>query len=73
MGNLIAGRGVFRELIQHDLTPDNLEAEVRRLLEDKSYRDAQLAGYKEIRQALGGSGASKAVAREMVSILSDRK
>ncbi|MBO7641036.1 MAG: lipid-A-disaccharide synthase [Bacteroidales bacterium] len=73
LGNLIAGRGVFRELIQHDLTPENLEAEVRRLIEDSAYREALLAGYKEIRQALGGSGASKAVAREMVSILSDRK
>ena len=73
LGNLIAGRGVFRELIQHDLTPEKLEAEVRRLIEDKDYREAQLAGYQEIRQALGGSGASQAVAREMVNILSGRK
>ena len=73
LGNLIAGRRVFRELIQDYLTPENLTGEITRLIEDKEYRTEMLQGYDEIRQALGGSGASRAVAREMVSILSGRK
>lgn len=69
LGNLIADRLVFRELIQKDLTADNLTAEIRRLIEDKKYREKMLDGYREIRQALGGSGASAAVAHAMIEEL----
>ena len=70
LGNLIAGRKVFRELLQYYLTPENLADEVRRLVLDEEYREAMLAGYGEIRKALGGSGASAAVARAMIKELS---
>ena len=70
LGNLIADRLVFRELIQHDLTADNLVEEIRRLIEDQAYRGTMLDGYQEIRQALGGTGASAAVARAMIQELS---
>ncbi|MBR1406982.1 MAG: lipid-A-disaccharide synthase [Bacteroidales bacterium] len=69
LGNLIADRLVFRELIQHDLTADNLVAEIRRLIEDPAYRQTMLDGYQEIRQALGGAGASAAVARSMIELM----
>lgn len=67
LGNLIAGRKVFRELIQYYLTPDNLVDEVRRLVLDEEYRAEMQAGYEEIRSALGGSGASRAVAKSVFS------
>ena len=67
LGNLIAGRKVFRELIQYYLTPDNLVDEVRRLVQDEEYRAEMQAGYEEIRSALGGSGASRAVAKSVCS------
>ena len=67
LGNLIAGRKVFRELIQYYLTPDNLVDEVRRLVQDEEYRAEMQAGYEEIRGALGGSGASRAVAKSVCS------
>ena len=70
LGNLILGRTCFRELIQDYFTADNVLQEVRRLLEDKEYRDTMLAGYAEIRQALGGTGASAAVAEAMIAELS---
>ena len=70
LGNLILGRTCFRELIQDYFTADNFLQEVRRLLEDKEYRDNMLAGYAEIRQALGGTGASAAVAEAMIAELS---
>ena len=66
LGNLILDKGAFRELIQDDFTPEEAGTEIRRLIEDIPYREAMLADYAEIRSRLGGSGASRAVARAMV-------
>jgi len=69
LGNLILDRLCFRELLQDYFTADNVLHEVRRLLEDSWYRDKMLEGYAEIRDSLGGGGASKAVAEAMVKEL----
>ena len=69
LGNLILDRMCFRELLQDYFTADNLLHEVRRLIEDPLYREAMLAGYNEIRESLGGGGASEAVAKAMVEEL----
>ena len=69
LGNLCIDRGAFRELIQEDFNPDAVVAEVSRLVEDADYRARMLADYAEIRQSLGGSGASRAVARAMIDEL----
>lgn len=65
LGNLIIDRGAFKEFIQDACNPDALLAEVRSLLEDSEYRKKMLDEYQEIRNALGGRGASAAVARAM--------
>ena len=69
LGNLILDRLCFRELLQDYFTPDNVLHEVRRLIEGADYREEMLRGYSEIRQALGGSGASAAVAEAMIEEL----
>lgn len=69
LGNLILGRKAFRELIQHNLTAANLTTEVCRLIEDGEYRENMISDFHEIREALGGSGASLSVAEAMVSEL----
>lgn len=69
LGNLILGRTCFRELIQDFFSADNVVNEVRRLIEDNEYRDTMLAGYEEIRNSLGGRGASEAVADAMIAEL----
>lgn len=69
LGNLVVNRLAFKEFIQDDCTADNLVTEIRSLIEDGAYRSRMLDEYAEIRNALGGSGASRAVAREMVSFL----
>lgn len=69
LGNLILGRMCFRELLQDYFTPDNVLHEVRRLLEDGAYREDMISGYREIRESLGGGGASVAVAKAMVKEL----
>lgn len=71
LGNLILDKMAFRELIQYDFTPEAATAEMRRLVEDLPYRERMLADYAEIRARLGGSGASRAVARAMIAELSD--
>lgn len=69
LGNLILDKLAFRELIQYYFTPEAVTAEIRRLIEDAPYRQAMLADYAEIRTRLGGSGASRAVARSMIELL----
>ena len=69
LGNLIMDRMCFRELLQDYFTPENVLFEVRRLLEDGEYRENMLEGYREIRDSLGGGGASSAVAKAMVEEL----
>ena len=69
LANLIAGRKVFKELMQYYFTPENLVSEVRRLVEDKEYRSQMLLDYNQIRASLGGSGASSAIAKAMVEEL----
>lgn len=69
LGNLIIGREAFKEYIQDDCNPDDLVTEVRKLIEDKEYKDRMLADYSEIRNLLGGSGASAAVAHAMLEEL----
>ena len=66
LGNLCLDRLAFRELIQEAFTPDAVAAEVQRLVEDGPYRERMLSDYAGIRESLGGSGASRAVARAMI-------
>ncbi|NJA08291.1 lipid-A-disaccharide synthase [Methylococcaceae bacterium WWC4] len=56
--NIIAGRAIVKELIQDDLTPDNLAAEVERLLADRACRENQIADLRSVKQALGEGGGS---------------
>lgn len=69
LGNLILNRTCFRELLQFYFTPENVLQEVLRMIEDTEYRENMLAGYQEIRNALGGRGASAAVAKAMIDEL----
>lgn len=69
LGNLILDRLAFKELIQEDFNADAVCAETRRLIEDGQYRSRMLSDYADIRAALGGSGASRAVAEAMIAEL----
>lgn len=70
LGNLIIDRQAFKEFIQEDCNAGNLVAEVRALIEDEAYRRKMLSEYDCIRKALGGKGASAAVAKAMIEELS---
>ena len=66
LANLVIDRAAFKEFLQNYLTPENLVSEVRRLLEDENYRARMTADYAEVREKLGGTGASEAVAEAMI-------
>lgn len=66
LGNLIVDRLAFKELIQDDCTAENIVSEVRSLIEDHAYREKMMAEYGKIKEALGGTGASEAVAADMI-------
>ena len=69
MANLIAGRRVVPELVQHDATPARLERELLPLLDDTEERRAMVAGLAEVRRALGSAGAARRVAGIAESLL----
>lgn len=69
LANLIIDRAAFKEYLQNYFTAENLVQEVRRLVSDGNYRARMLADYAEIRERLGGAGASDAVAEAMVAEL----
>lgn len=58
MVNLVAGRGICPELIQHEATPGWLAEAIDPLLGDTAQRAAMLLGYAEVRAKLGGGGAA---------------
>jgi lipid-A-disaccharide synthase len=63
--NLILDREVVRELIQEDLTEENLENELFKILDHK-YRERLFDDYFELEQKLGGKGASANTAKLII-------
>lgn len=66
--NLILDRMAVRELIQHDLTAENLRSELRKISLNETARTQILADYSELHTRLGGTGASERVAKAMLKI-----
>jgi lipid-A-disaccharide synthase len=66
--NLIADRLIVPELI-YDCNPDRVADELATILPGGAKRDAQLTGYKEVRQKMGEPGASERAGRSMVAEL----
>jgi lipid-A-disaccharide synthase len=69
MVNLIAGKRAVPELIQNDFTPDTVSAEILRLLNDQSARDAIRRDLAEVRRRLGPPGAVDRAADAILQLL----
>ena len=67
--NLILGREAVTELKQYDLTTENLVHELNRILPGGSDHERQLADYAELREKVGGPGASDRAGALMVRYL----
>src|SRR5690606_23778269 len=59
MVNLIAGRRIVPELIQHDFTPERVADAAVPLLMDQSRAAAMRHALQEVREKLGAPGASE--------------
>jgi lipid-A-disaccharide synthase len=73
MVNLIAGRRVVPELIQHEFTPARVAAEVEALLDSGSPAVREMReGLAEVRSRLGGPGASERAALAVLGLLTQK-
>jgi lipid-A-disaccharide synthase len=61
--NLVAGRTIVPELIQDEANAERLGWEVGHLLSDQQAYNRMKDGLREVRQALGGPGASQRAAQ----------
>ena len=67
--NLILGRRVVAEVIQSSLDISQAERELRAVLRGGEGRERMLADFAQLREKVGGEGASDRFAAEMVEIL----
>jgi lipid-A-disaccharide synthase len=68
MANLIAGERVVPEVIQRELTPERVAAEVRALLDSSARRERMREGLAEVRRRLGEPGASARAAAIVLAV-----
>lgn len=61
--NIVAGKDVVREFIQEQASPENLSAEMLRMIDDARYRDKMLLDLQDVQQKMGEPGCSGRVAR----------
>lgn len=66
--NLIMDKEIVKELIQNEMNESNLKAELDKLLVADT-RNRMLKDYAELKEKLGGSGASRKTAELMVQYL----
>ncbi len=67
--NIVLGKRIVKELIQHEATAGNLAAEVQRILTDKAYAGEIRANLNHVRQQLGQGGGSKNMAELALEML----
>jgi lipid-A-disaccharide synthase len=60
--NIVAGRGIVKEFIQHEATADNLATELERMLTDDNYRNTMLENLRDVKLRLGQGGGSRNMA-----------
>jgi len=69
MPNLLAGREVVPEFIQHEAKPDAIVKAVRLLMEDLPARDRMISDFDATTSKLGGTGASERAAQAILEEL----
>ncbi|MGA1193267.1 MAG: lipid-A-disaccharide synthase [Kiritimatiellia bacterium] len=71
MVNLLAGRELCPEVIQHAVTPDRLVKMIDPLIDDTPERAAMVEGLRKVKASLGDGGAATRVAEIVTSALAD--
>jgi lipid-A-disaccharide synthase len=60
--NIVLGKSIIKELIQHEATAESLSDEIIRILTDKAYADEMRENLNQVKQQLGQGGGSKNMA-----------
>jgi lipid-A-disaccharide synthase len=68
MPNLVAGRRIVPELVQDEFTPDRVTAETVKLLQDSQLYAGTREALRDVRERLGGPGASDRAADAVLSV-----
>jgi lipid-A-disaccharide synthase len=69
MPNLLAGKEVVPEFIQHEAKPEAIVRDVRLLMEESPARDRMISDFNTIIKKLGGTGASERAAQAILAEL----
>lgn len=70
--NIVAGKAVAKELIQHQANANNIAGEVVRLLSDRAYYDALKSDLIAIKNTLGSGEGSKKMATLALEMLTEK-
>lgn len=73
LANIVAGREVVREFIQHRATAENLATEIGAILADPGYAGEIRRGLESVRHRLGAPGCAARVARMLTELLTEGK
>jgi lipid-A-disaccharide synthase len=71
--NILMGRGIVPEYIQHEAVPEKMLPKALELIGDTPTRAQMLRDYAELRQVVGGAGASARAAEQILSLAEQRK
>ena len=67
--NILAGRAIVREFIQHEANAGNIAGEIGRIIEDQEYAGQIKADLREVKSLLGSGGGSATLARLAADML----
>lgn len=67
--NLIAGEEVVPELLQDEVTPENIACQIGSILHDQGRSERMRKGLRDVRDRLGGQGASERAAQLALQML----
>ncbi len=70
--NIVAGKKIVPEFVQHAMTVENLTAAVGRILDDPAYAERMRRDLAAIRELLGPPGASEKVAQGILALAEGR-
>lgn len=69
MVNILAGKRIVPEFVQHEAIAANILPEALALIEDGPRRDQMLADLAAVREKLGGPGASRRAAEQILAVV----
>jgi lipid-A-disaccharide synthase len=69
LANIVAGKAVVREFLQHDASPDTVSRELFELMENQEYRQQVKTGLKQVRENLGAGNGAHNMAQLVLSLL----